>query len=56
MTNSRILKTWIGKNIQYNSKEKVVVLDEDDTHILIQFDSGAKIVTSKNLYNRSGDI
>jgi len=42
--------SWIGKTIQYNKKESAIVLKEDDTHILIQFSSGTKIVTNKNHY------
>lgn len=41
--------TWIGRKLIYGySKNEVTVIDEDKTHVLIQFDSGTKIATPKN--------
>jgi len=37
------------KYIIYN-KEKAIIIDEDKTHILIQFENGTKICTKKNLH------
>lgn len=44
-------KSWIGRKLIYCG-QKVTVLAEDKTHVLIQFDDGGKICTNKNTFNK----
>jgi len=48
---TRIESKWIGKRIEYQKNVFATVLDEDKTHILIQFDNGIKIATTKTRYS-----
>ena len=44
----------INKTVYYN-KEKAVVLDEDRDHVLIEFENGTKLCTTKS-YFKDEDI
>jgi len=37
----------IGQRIQYNKDMAGEIIDENDTHVLVQFDSGMKYCTTK---------
>ena len=37
----------IGKRIQYNKDMAGIIIDQNNTHVLIQFDSGTKYCTPK---------
>jgi hypothetical protein len=39
--------TLIGRRLRYNRDNMVTVIDENHTHVLVRFDSGAKICTPK---------
>ena len=42
-------KSWINRELVYFG-QKVTILAEDKTHVLIQFDDGGKICTNKNTH------
>ena len=44
------METNIGKKLNYYGKE-VTVINEDKTHVLIQFKSGTKIATPKATFS-----
>ena len=43
------MDSWINKKLIYLGKS-VTVIAEDTTHVLIQFESGTKIATSKSTF------
>ena len=45
-----INESWLNKKIQYNSKDVVTVISEDENLIVVQLDNGVKIHTYKDKY------
>lgn len=42
----------IGKKIIYSDKKEVIIINENNTHILVQFNCGIKICTNKIYYTK----
>lgn len=43
----------IGKAVQYNKDMRGVIIDENNDHVLIRFDSGCKYCVSKSSISES---
>lgn len=49
--NTYMMDIIIGKKYKYCGKDDCIVLENDKTHVLIQFDSGQKIATTHSALN-----